>query len=155
MDNSRLKIVDLTFVVDTGNVYANNDLVADTAILTGALFDIDRPGIIESVLLIDEDDNTAIPLVVYFLDSSGSLGTFNAALSPTDAVVRTILGYVAFAAADFKDTINSKVALKTNLGIPVKPASGTRNIYIAIAIDGNGTPTYTVSGLKARIGIRS
>lgn len=152
--SDRIKIVDVTFSVDAGNAYANNDLVADTQVLSNAFFDIDQAGWVESIAVIDDDDNTAIPLTFFFLSDSGSLGSENSAPAPTDAVADTILGYVTVAAADFYDLTNSKVASKNNIGLPVKPKSGTRNLYVAVAV-GTGTPTYTASGLKARIAIRS
>lgn len=151
----RLRIVDVTFSVDAGNAYANNDLIANTQVLTDAFFDKDRAGVVESITLLDADDNTAIPLIFYFLSDSGSMGSENGALDPSDAVAATILGTVAVAAADFEDLINSKIVTVRDIGLPVKPKSGTRDLYVALAIDGNGTPTYTASGLKARIGIRS
>lgn len=152
--SDRLRIVDITFSVDAGNAYANNDLVADTQLLANAFFDVDQPGWVESITVIDGDDNTAIPLTFFFLSDSGSMGSENGALNPTDGVAATILGSVLVAAADFFDTINSKVATKLNVGLPVKPKSGTRDLYVAVAV-GTGTPTYSASGLKARIAIRS
>jgi hypothetical protein len=149
----RLKIVDVTFTTDTA-AYANNDLVADTQTISGAFYDIDTPGYVESVYLLDTDDNTAIPFIVFFLSGSGSLGSENGALNPTDAVALTVCGTIDIAAADFKDLINSKAATMRNLELPVKPIAGTRDLGIAVAI-GTGTPTFTATGLKARIAIRS
>lgn len=150
----RPKIVEVTLSLDT-NIYAANDLLADTQVVSNAFYDIDKPGVLDSVYVIDEDDQTAVPIVLYLLSDSGSLGTENSALNPTDAVARTILGTVPILAADFKDLINSKAATIKNIGLIVKPKTGTRDLYIAAALDGAGTPTYTASGIKVRLGIRS
>ena len=38
-----------------------------------------------------------------------------------------------------------------NIGMMIKPATGTDDIYVA-AVNGTGTPTFTASGLKLRMG---
>ena len=150
----RPRLVEVTFTLDT-LIYAANDLLADTQEVANAFFDIDKSGILDSVSLLDEDDNAVVAIDLYVLSGSGSLGAENAAITVTDAVARTILGVVPFAAADFKDIINSKVATKNNLNLVVKPAAGTRSLYVALALNGAGTPTYTVNGIRGRLGIRS
>lgn len=150
----RLRLVDVTFVCDT-SAMAANDLISDVVVCSGVVLDVDHPGILESVQLIDEDNNTAVGLTIFFLSTNGSMGTVNSAPQPTDAVARTILGSVDLATSDFKSLTNSKIATKANIGLILKPVSGTRDVYAAIALTGAGTPTYSASGLKMRLGVRS
>lgn len=147
---SELKFVDVTLSVDT-SIYADGDVLADTQVVTGALRYSDAVAEIRSIQVLDEDDQ-GVALDLLFLDANVSIGTENAAPSVTDANARSILGLVSIAAADYKDLGGARIALARNVGLLIKAASGTRNIYVA-AITRGGTPTYTASGLKLRLGI--
>jgi hypothetical protein len=144
-------LVNVTLSTDT-SAYANGDLLADTQIVSGALR-LNGTGVIESLIVLDEDDNTAYAFDVYFLSGSGSMGTENSAVTVADAVAQTILGFHSFAAADVKDLVNSKIYCKNSLRIPIKAATDTKDFYIAAAIV-TGTPTHTATGIKVRLGIR-
>ena len=61
------------------------------------------------------------------------------------------LGWQAIATGDYKDLGGVSVAMIKNMWLPVKAAPGTLDLYVAV-INGAGTPTYTASGLKLRIG---
>jgi hypothetical protein len=134
------------------SAYANADLLADTQSIDAAFFAIDGTGLIRSLVVIDEDDQTLYTFSVWFLDGTGTLGTENSAPSATDAVCRTILGKVDFATTDGLDLGDSKVYSKTGLSIPVKAITGTDDLGIA-AIVTTGTPTHSASGIRVRIGI--
>jgi hypothetical protein len=134
------------------SAYANADLLADTQSIDAAFFAIDGTGLIRSLVVIDEDDNTLYTFSVWFLDGTGTLGTENSAPSATDAVCRTILGKVDFATTDGLDLGDSKVYSKTGLSIPVKAITGTDDLGIA-AIVTTGTPTHSAAGIRVRIGI--
>lgn len=144
---SKTAIVDITLSLDTSQ-YASGDVLAATQEVANAVPIATGTAILQSVFLLDKDDQGQ-PLDLVFLDVSGSIGTENAAAGPTDAVAATILGVVEIAAADYVDLANSQIAVRTNLGIVVKPASGT-SLYIA-AIS-RGTGTYTASGITLKLG---
>lgn len=95
--------VDVTLSVDTA-IYAADDPLADTQVVTSAMRVADAVGALKSIILLDEDD----------------------------------LG-------------GCRIATKRDLNLVVKPATGTRDIYVA-AVTRGGTPTYTASGLKLRLG---
>lgn len=145
------RIRDLTLSLDT-SAYANNDVLADTQVITEAFRTVDGTGQIRSIAVLDEDDQTAYTFNMLFLDSSASIGTENSAFSITDANARSILGAVSFATADSIDLINSRIYQKNGLSLPVKAISGTASLGIALAVI-TGTPTHTASGIKVRIGI--
>lgn len=148
------KLIDVTFSPDT-SALAAGDLAADTQEIANAFDMADQIGVLDSLILFDEDDNGTAPnLDIYFLDSSGSLGTENAAPSATDAVARTVLGKVSVVTADWTDLGGAKCATIKNVGLIIKAASGTRSLYAAVVCGATTTPTFTAAGLKARLGIR-
>lgn len=140
--------VDVTLSLDT-SAYISGDVMADTQVVTNAMRVADGTGILQSIMVIDEDDQ-GIAFDLVFLSANNTIGTENAAVSMTDAHARDILGVVSIASGDYVDLINSKVASKVNLGLIVKPATGTRNLYVAAIT--RGTPTYTASGVRLRLG---
>jgi hypothetical protein len=146
------RILEATMSLNT-SAYANADLLADTQSIDNA-FDskVDGTGLIRSLVVIDEDDQTLYVFSVWFLSGTGSLGTENSAPSATDAVCRTILAKVDFATTDGLDLGDAKVYSKTGLSIPVKAIAGTNDLGIAMVIT-TGTPTHTAAGIRVRIGI--
>lgn len=143
-------LVDVTLSLDTG-AYANGDLLADTQAVANAVRVNDGTGILHSVMIIDEDDNGAA-FDLYFLSANNTLGSENSAPSITDAHSRDILCRVSVATADYADLGGVKVAQLHSLNRIIKGVSGGTSIYVA-AVNGTGTPTYTASGVKLRIGI--
>lgn len=129
------------------------DVTADTQVITNAVPFHGQPAILESVTLLDGDDQTAAVVNLFFLDANVTLGTEGAAISISDANAASILGVVSIAAADWFDLIASKIANKNNIGMVVKPLANSRDLYVAMAVA--GTPTYTAAGQKLRLGFRS
>jgi len=143
-------IIDLLASADT-SAFASGDVIADTQVLAACVRANDEAGVLHSLVLIDGDDQGAA-FDVYILSSNVAMGTENSAPSISDANAASILGIVPVTTADWKDLGGVRVALLKNLGIPVKPASGTDDLYVAI-VNGTGTPTYTASGIVGRFGI--
>jgi hypothetical protein len=146
--------VDLTPTVDT-SIYAAGDTLFPVTLLTNAAWRVNEPMKLETVVVLDEDDETAIALTLLFFDSaSASIAAANAALSISDADARSICGKVDIVAADFIDYGGQKVAVKTP-NIVLKPVANTRNIYVGGYIV-SGTPTYTAAtDIKLRFGFAS
>lgn len=142
-------IVDVTLSLDT-SAYTAGDVLADTQIVTGALRLLDGYGMLQSVVLIDEDDQGAA-LDLYFFSANRSLGAENGAPDISDANARDCLGCVAVGTADYKDLGGVKIATLKDINLPVKAVSASKNIYVG-AVNGAGTPTYSASGLKLRLG---
>lgn len=145
------RLYDVTLTVDAGNAYASADVITDTQILSGLFRDVDQTGMLMSIVVIDEDDQKAA-FDVYFMNGSGAMGTVNGGASISDANARKFLGWQAIATGDYKDLGGVSVAVIKNIWLPVKAAAGTLDLYVAV-INGAGTPTYTASGLKLRIGV--
>lgn len=143
-------VVQVTPVCDT-LIYAANDVLFDATEVAGAVRVSGGVAVLDSVVVLDEDDQAAAAMDLVILRSNVSLGTANAAVSITDANAREILGVVPIAATDFKDLIASRLATVKNIGLVIKPTTGT-SIWIAATTA--GTPTQTASGIKVSLGIR-
>lgn len=140
--------IDVTLSLDT-NVYATGDVMADTQVVTNAMRANDATGILQSIQVLDEDDQ-GIAFDLVFLSANNALGTENSAVSISDLNARDILGVISVASADFIDIGNSRVATKTSVGMVVKPATGSRSLYVGAISRGSGT--YSAAGVKLRLG---
>ncbi|MGE0022119.1 MAG: hypothetical protein AB7S70_00620 [Hyphomicrobium sp.] len=141
-------LIDVTLSLDT-SAYADGDLLADTQVVTSAMRYNDGQGTLTSIQILDEDD-VGQTLDLIFLSANTSLGSENSAPSVSDANARDILGRVRIASTDYIDLGGSKMATLTGLALKVKPASGTRNLYVAAIVRGAGT--WTASGIRLRLG---
>lgn len=142
-------VIDLTATLDTA-AYASGDVLFDTQEVAGAARVTGGTVTLQNITIIDEDDQ-GVAFDFYFLNANNSLGTENAAPSISDTNARNILGYVAVATTDYKDLGGVKIATIRNLGLVMKAASGATSLYVG-AVNGTGTPTFTASGLKFKLG---
>ncbi len=145
------KTVDLTLTLDT-SAYADGDVLADTQEIENVASSASttrRYVKLVSIEVFDEDDNgTALDVV--FLSANNSIGTENAAVSITDTNARDIQAIVNIATSDYKDLGGVQVATKSNIQHILMTT--LRKLYVACITRG-GTPTYTASGIRLRIGI--
>lgn len=141
-------IIDTILTTDT-SIYADGDVLADTQVLSNVMRGIDKPGILQSVRVLDEADQ-GVGFDLFFLSSNGPFGTENAVPTLSDANAIRILGWVEVVAGDYKDLGGCRVAQKTNIGLGVRPHPGTKDLYIAAIVRG-GTPTYAADSIKLRI----
>lgn len=142
-------VVDVTLSLDT-SAYASGDLLADTQSFTGVRVSGGR-AILQSVTVIDEDDQGAA-FTVFFLSGNNSFGTENSAPSISDANARDVLGWVDVSTADYKDLGGVRVASVKGIGLLLEAAGGSTSLYLAV-VNGTGTPTYTASGVKLKLGL--
>lgn len=143
-------IVSITPVCDAA-AYTANDVLFDSTEVAGAVRVSGGRSELVSILLLDEDDNTAATITLYFLRSNVSIGTINNAISVTDANAREIIGAVKLATSEYSDMVNSQIACKVNVGLMIEPTTGT-SIWVAASTA--GTPTQTASGIKLQLGFR-
>ena len=130
--------------------YTAGDVFADTQPIANAMRVTGGKGILQNVVVIDQDDQgTAIDLVI--MQEHGSLGTENSAVSIADADARKIQGIVEVAAGDYVDLINSQVAHAENVGMVVQAAAGTTSLHIGAIT--RGAPTLqTVDSVIVKLG---
>lgn len=143
-------IPSVIFSLDT-SAYASGDLLADTQAVTSVFRVTDGTGVLASITLNDKDDQ-GVALYIVILDANVTLGTENAAPSISDANADSILGIIAVATTDWLDLGGCKVANIRGINLPIKAASGTTSLYIGL-VNSTGTPTFTASGVTARLGV--
>lgn len=144
------EIVAVVLTLDT-NIYVSGRVLADTKVISEALSGDLRSGILQTVTVIDADNQRAA-FDIWLLDENVSFGTINGAPSITDANATKIMGRVQVGTADYYNLGGVGVACLNNLAIPIRAIANTRDLAIA-AINGTGTPTYTVNGIMLRLGI--
>jgi hypothetical protein len=142
-------ITPITFSLDT-NAYADGDVLADTQVLAACLRVNDGTGIIQDVIFNDKDDQ-GLAFDVLVLSANTSMGTENSAPDASDADADDILGRFSVGVGDWYDLGGCRIASIKNIGIAVKGASGTDDIYLALISRGAGT--YSASGITARVKI--
>lgn len=139
----------VTPTLDT-SAYATGDVLFDRTVLTNFFRKNDGTGILQSIQVIDKDDN-GVAIDFYIQTTNQTLGTANSAPSISDTNAEEILGPFSVAAADYKDLGGCKVAKISGLAQAIKSVSGARTLYISAVVN-SGTPTFTASGMVLRIG---
>lgn len=139
----------VTPTLDT-SAYVAGDVLFDRTVLTNFFRKNDGTGILQSIQVIDGDDN-GVAIDFYLQTTNQTLGTANAVPSISDANAAEILGPFSIAAADYKDLGGVKVGKISGLAQAIKSVSGARTLYISAVVT-SGTPTFTASGMVLRIG---
>lgn len=138
------RTVTVTPVLDT-NAYAAGDvLFAATELDFGNRL---VSGVIKHASILDQDDQAAQTVTLYFAGETFTLGTVNSALSISDTDAAKLLGTGNVTTST--DLVNSRFGQNTDLGLPFTVNSGS--LYVAAST--GGTPTHTASGLKLRVTI--
>ena len=142
-------VYEVTPVLET-SILADND-VFFVPIEIPQVFEKGLPRFLDSIVVLDGDDqNTDFDLV--FSNATVTLGTLNSAVSISDADAAKVIGATSMLAASHAfDLINSILFVKTGIGLVLK---GTTNSLWVSGVVRSGTPTYTASGMKIRLGFR-
>jgi hypothetical protein len=148
-----IKFVTVAFTANADAVDVG-DVVAATQAVAACTRGDDMPGILHSLTLITPQDVKAKLRIVLF-DANTALGTEDAAPDIDDTEILTVQGMVDIAVADYVDLGGASVAHKSNLGIVVKPATGTDDIYAAIYTPDTSTPDYAGGDITVRFGFIS
>lgn len=140
--------VDVALTLDTA-AYTSGDVLFIPTSIPAAMRAINKKGVLQSIVLIDEDD-LGIAMDLVLLSANNTLGTINTTVSISDANAREILGIISIAAADYIDLGGVRIASKNGLGMVVKPVTGATNLYVAGIT--RGAPIHTAAGLRLRLG---
>ena len=144
-------VLDLTLSCDSSGAYADGDVLAATQALAGAGRIEAGAGFIQSVMVLDVDDQ-GVAMDIIFMDANVSIGTENAAVSIADSDAVAIVGIVNVLASDYVDMINSQVATVTSIGMAYQCAAATTSLYVGVVTRG-GTPTHEGAGVSLKIGL--
>jgi hypothetical protein len=145
-------VVKITPTITT-TLYTALDLIGGIITITSAMRVSGGSGILQSMTVID-DDNEKAAFEVMIFDSSPASGTYtdNGAYVHSSGDVDKFLGRFSVAAADYVTEVSGSLAVATvrNIGLPVK-ASGSANLYALVLVTGG--PTYTaVNDLRWHFG---
>lgn len=136
-----------TITVSTSPAYSANDVVGGKITITNAAPVEGGGARLRSFILLDKDNKTAANWTIWFFnaDPSGSTVTDNGALGIVDADAAKLVGRLSIATADLVADAGAawKVAPKTGLDLSMQCASGSRNLFMVMTMD--GTPTYTAT----------
>lgn len=143
-------VFDFTPVLDTSQ-YADGDVMFIAKELPQFFPAPNGDRVVQSIIALDGDDqNVAFDLV--FSNADITLGTINNAVNISDADAAKIIGYIKLTTSDANDTINSRLFAKSAIGHVMKASGTTCSVWIS-GISRGGTPTYTASGMKIKIGV--
>ena len=143
--------------VSTGSTDANAELLFDSLEIPFAVSVDGGSSIIQSVSCFHKGDVDVIFDLLFFqvtqdLGSAGATLTWGGSSETTNADNAVLLGHTSI--SNWTDLVDVKVATKTNIGLVVQAASGTRSIFCAGVCRGAASGDHTTAtNLDIRIGI--
>lgn len=129
----RPRWVSLTPSIDT-NAIVVNDVLAATEILAACCSGDDIPCYLVGVTMLDKS-RTSAGVDLWLLRDNVTFGTENAAIGITDTDAEQLIDYIQFNLGDKKDIVNGYFWSVSGLRIPIRPKSGTDDIYIALKMN--------------------
>jgi hypothetical protein len=139
--------VTITCSLDT-DAYADGDVLFDTQEIAGAVRNNGETCILQSIHVIDIDDQGEDFDLVFF-NAATSLGTENSAPDINDTEVLTTLGVYEFVNA-YMDLGANQVRTDTGIGLLLEAGAATTSLYVAGI--SRGTGTYTANGIRITFG---
>lgn len=148
-------VVGNTNVFDWGpslhtSALAEFDVLADTEALSAICRANDAPITLQAITVIDADANPGSAIDIILMSANNGLGIEGAAVDMTAGESEDIQAVIQVAATDFVDFVNASVANIRNLSIPLLPAPGTDDIYVAIRGGASNTNDYAADSLTIR-----
>lgn len=130
-----------TPTVSTSPAYTAGDAIGGKISFTSAVRAASPgSGMIHSIGISDlAKQDSAIDIIFFSADPSGTTFTDNTALDIADADLTKIIGIKKLVATDYSDFADNACACVGNVGLPFKLASGTTLYACLIA---RGTPTF-------------
>ena len=141
--------ITITCTVDT-SAYASGDVLFDTQEIAGAVRVNGDTCILQSVHVIDIDDQGKEMDLIFF-NAATSLGTENSAPDIDDSDVLTTLGKVNISADDYIDLGANRIATVQGIGLVLEAGAATTSLYVAGIT--RGTPTHSATGLTIKFGL--
>jgi len=144
-------IVSLTPTLTT-SPYSDEDQIGSLMTIANAVEASGDYAVINSICVIDKEKQKAAFDILFFSASPTVTSSDNAALNIADAEMTSFfLGRVSIPAASYADTSGNSDCTVMNVGLVVKAAAGSKDLFCIL--QSQGTPTYVVSSLVIKIGI--
>ncbi len=147
-----LQWFDVTLTLSASPAYASGDLLADVALLEDFFTPLQQTALVQSVHVLDEDDQAGA-LDVCFTNLSTSWGTINSTLALSDTVARGVQGLVKVVAGDYTDLGGAQLAVPqfNPFLVASDESASAKRLYVAVV--SRDAKTYSVSGIRLRIGV--
>jgi hypothetical protein len=152
LSQMRVDLIDVTPTIETSTIDANDVLFTSTKV-ENAIGTKNGTAILQSICLIDQTNTSVdagVQIDLIFTQDSTTIGSLDAAVSAADSVLDGIIGIVSI--TNYVDMINAQIATKNNVGLVLKAASDTRDIYVAGVIREAGT-ARAADAIDLRLGI--
>ena len=144
-------LIDVTLTTDA-EAHADNDVIAQSIEIPNAVSVPGGSAIIQSIMLLDEDDEAPIVDLIFQTDNTALASDEGEVINISEANARDILGFVNI--SSWSDLVACQIAVKSNIGLVVKAASTTKSIWVHAVNRSGGTYTpAATTDLKMRIGI--
>ena len=132
-------LITITPAVQNDDTDASGDLLFDSTTIGNAVAVNGGSSILQSVTVFHKGDQNVIFDLLFFqttqdLGAAGSALTWGGSSETTNADNAVLLGHVSI--SDWCDLVDVQIATKTNIGLVLKAASGTLNIYCAAVCRG-------------------
>ena len=150
LNQLNIDIIELTPGTTT-NACSDGEIIWDNEKLENLTATKGGSCVLQSIGLLDDDDHGgAIDLV--FFNASSSLGTEGGVIDAADgAVPDAILGVVQI--SNYFDGVAWKYGHKENIGLVLKSAADSRDIYVGAVNRSGGALTWTAAGLLLKVGV--
>ena len=144
-------LIDVTLTTDA-EAHADNDVIAQSIEIPNAVSVPGGSAIIQSIMLLDEDDEAPIVDLIFQTDNTALASDEGEVINISEANARDILGFVNI--SSWSDLVACQIAVKSNIGLVVRAASTTKSIWVHAVNRSGGTYTpAATTDLKMRIGI--
>lgn len=135
----------------TAGAYHAKDAVGGKLTFANAARIAGGKGVINSVTIIDDDDEKA-GLELWLFDTDFTASADNAAFDPSDADMETCIGVIPISTADYYSASDNGCACVRGVGLQFDCSGAITSIYGQLKC--TGTPTYTAtSDLSVRLSI--
>ena len=152
LNSMAVDLIDVTPVIETSSIDLN-DVLFNPIVITNAVAVDGGSAILQSICLIDQTNtsvDTGVQIDLVFTQDITVLGSLDAAVTAADGVLDGILGIVSI--TNYVDMINAQVATKNNIGLVLKAASSSKDIYVGGIIREAGT-ARAADAIDIRLGI--
>ena len=142
--------------VQTGTTDADGDLLFDALEIPNAVAVNGGTSILQSVSVFHKADENVIFDLVFFqvtqdLGAAGAALTWGGSSETTNADNAVLLGHVSI--SDWCDLVDVQIATKTNIGLVLQAASGTKSIFCAGICRGAATGDHdAITNVDIRLG---
>lgn len=155
LNHMNVELIDVTLTTVAAAI-ADNEVISQSIEIANAVQENGGTGIIQSVMLLDEDDEApVVELLFSQVDTaitdaaSEAIGNNVADLNST---FRSFLGTVTV--TNWSDLVDGQIGVKNSIGLAIETASTTRSIWVhAINRTGGAYTPAATTDLKLRIGI--